>query len=328
MSQKTITRITIFLFLIVAVLASISTISYFNPTKTIVKAPNTSSNPASSMSINNSKLKVSTSFYPLEFLAKEIGGNLVTVKNITPAGSEPHEYEPTQQQIIDIQNADLLLYNGAGLESWTTKVEQANPKPKSILELSKSFELSELEEDGKKVQDPHIWLSPNNYIRMAKFVNTTLQQNQSKDNQAIIQKNTESLILRLETLSNNFKSKLNPANCKNTKFVTNHEAFNYLAKDYGLEDLSISGLSPEAEPTSKELADLASIIKTNNIKYVLTETIASPKLAQTLAKEVGITTLEMNPLEGLDDQEIAGGKNYINIMESNLANLATALDCK
>ena len=328
MPQKTITQITIFLGLIVVVLASIVAVSYFNPTKTIVKAPSTPSNTTSNLSTSNSKLKVSTSFYPLEFLAKEIGGQLVDAKNITPAGSEPHEYEPTQQQIIDIQNADLLLYNGAGLESWTTKVEQASFKPKSILELSKSFELSELDEDGKKVQDPHIWLSPNNYIKMAKFVNTTLQQGQSKEKQAIIQSNAETLVKKLETLSSNFKTKLNSTNCKNTKFVTNHDAFNYLAKDYGLEALSISGLSPEAEPTTKELADLASIIKSNNIKYVLTETIASPKLAQTLAKEVGITTLEMNPLEGLSDEEITSGKNYINIMESNLQNLATALECK
>ena len=324
MSQKTITRVAISLFLIVAVLASVAAISYFNPAKTIVKAPS----PNSVSNSKDTKQKVITSFYPLEFLAKEIGGNIIELKNITPAGTEPHEYEPTQQQIIDIQNSDLLFLNGAGLESWATKIEQGTIKPKYTLKLSKSFQLSEIEEEGKKVQDPHIWLSPTNYIKMAKFVSSSLQQGQPAENQAIILKNYNTLVQKLEILNNNFKTKLNPANCKQNKFVTNHDAFNYLAKDYGLEAMSISGLSPEAEPTSKELADLSEIIKANSIKYVLTETIASPKLAETLAKEVGITTLEMNPLEGLTDQEIRGGKNYINIMESNLANLATTLECK
>lgn len=320
MTKKTINQITIFSIIIIAIAAGIAIISYTKSSKSPVISSN--------LSNNNSKLKVSTSFYPLEFITKEIGGSLVDVKNITPAGSEPHEYEPTQQQIIDIQSADLLLLNGAGLESWTSKIDQASSKPKTILDLSKNFQLSELEEDGQKVQDPHIWLSPNNYIKMTNLVSTSLQQNQSSQNQTIIQNNTKSLVSKLESLSNKYKTKLNPLNCKNTKFITNHDAFNYLAKDYGLEAISISGLSPEAEPTAKELTDLAKIIKLNDIRYVFTETIASPKLAETLAKEVGISTLEMNPLEGLSEEEITSGKNYINIMEKNLQNLAIALECK
>jgi zinc transport system substrate-binding protein len=163
---------------------------------------------------------------------------------------------------------------------------------------------------------------------MAKVISTLMQQGQTIQNQTVIQNNTNLLVQKLETLDNNYKTKLNSTNCNNNKFVTNHDAFNYLAKDYGLEALSISGLSPEAEPTTKELADLSETIKANNIKYVLTETIASPKLSETLAKEVGITTLAMNPLEGLSQEELSLGKNYINIMESNLKSLALALECK
>lgn len=321
MPKKTIIQFTICLFLIIA---SIIVISYLNSTKTIVKAPNLTNN----LNLNNSKLKVATSFYPLEFLAREIGKDLVTVTNITPAGSEPHEYEPTQKQIIDISQSDILLTNGAGLESWTTKLAQGNMSSKQILELSKSFELSQIEEEDKKVQDPHVWLSPKNYIKMAKLVSNEMQRNQNITNQTIIQNNAKLLVQKLEVLDQNYMAKLTKSNCKNTKFVTNHNAFNYLAKDYGLESLSISGLSPEAEPTTKELADLSQTIKANNIKYVLTESIASPKLAQTLAKEIGITTLEMNPLEGISQDEINSGKNYITVMESNLQNLALALECK
>jgi zinc transport system substrate-binding protein len=325
MTNKSITKITLFLFLILAVIISIVAAAYLNPNKTIVKAPDTTTSIQNS---NNSKLKVTTSFYPLEFLAKEIGKDVIEVKNITPTGSEPHEYEPTQQQIIEISQSDLLLTNGAGLESWTTKPAQGNVASKTVLELSKSFELSEIEQEDKKIQDPHIWLSPKNYIKMAKTISSSLQQDQSLSNQTAIQNNTNILMQKLETLNTNYKTKLSPSSCKNNKFVTNHDAFNYLAKDYGLESISISGLSPEAEPTTKELADLSETIKANNIKYVLTETTASPKLAQTLANEVGITTLEMNPLEGLSQEEISSGKNYINVMESNLQNLALALECQ
>jgi zinc transport system substrate-binding protein len=324
MTKKTTTQITIFSLVILAIVASIIAVTYLNPTKTTVKAPSLNESP----NLSSSKIKVVTSFYPLQFLAQEIGKDLVEVKNITPAGSEPHEYEPTQQQIIEISQSDILLSNGAGLESWTSKLSQGNTVPKIALELSKSFQLSEIEEEGQKIQDPHFWLSPKNYSKMAKVISTTLQQGQTIQNQTVIQNNTNSLVQKLETLDNNYKTKLNSTNCNNNKFVTNHDAFNYLAKDYGLEALSISGLSPEAEPTTKELADLSETIKTNNIKYVLTETIASPKLSETLAKEVGITTLEMNPLEGLSQEELNAGKNYINIMESNLQSLALALECK
>ena len=310
----TTTQILIGCFVTLLIIASIFTISYFNP-----KSLNQS---------GSSKLKVVTSFYPLEFLAKEIGKDIIDVQNITPAGSEPHQYEPTQRQIIEIAQSDILLTNGAGLESWTNKILQSNNPPKKILELSKSFQLAQVEKEDQKIQDPHIWLSPKNYIKMAKLVSNSLQENQTPANQAIMTTNTQALIEKLEILDKNYQIKLSSSNCGKIKFVTNHAAFNYLAKDYGLELLSINGLSPESEPTTKELTNLADIMKSNNIKYVLTESVASPKLAQTLATEVGITTLELNPLEGLNESDINLGKNYITVMNDNLQNLAQALECK
>ncbi len=306
--------------LIALIISSIMTFGFFNSAKLPISQP--------------TKLSIVASFYPLEFLAKEIGGDLVTVTNVTPAGSEPHEYEPTQKQIIDIQKADLLLTNGAGLESWTTKIAQNDPKPKNTLELTKTFELSELEEDSQKIQDPHIWLSLKNYIKMANLVGQSISSQIQKNQpdqvnlQNIIQANTQTLIQKLQNLDTKYRNKLASTNCKINQFVSNHDAFGYLAKDYGLEPISISGLSPEAEPTTKELVNLSELIKKNNIKYILTETIASPKLAQTLAQEVDITTLEMNPLEGLSDQELAESKNYITVMEQNLQNLTQALECR
>ena len=277
---------------------------------------------------SNSKIQVATSFYPLEFLVHEIGKDLINVQNITPAGTEVHEYEPTQQQIIDISKSDLLLLNGAGLESWSKKITEINPSPKNILDLSKTFQLTELDEEGQKIQDPHIWLSPKNYIRMTQLLTTNLQKSQNQDTQAKIKTNSQALIQKLENLERDYRSQLSPINCTKTKFLTNHDAFNYLAKDYNLEVISINGLSPESEPTTQELAKLASIVKFENIKYIMTETTSSPKLAITLASQADIKTLELNPLEGLTKEDIESGKNYITEMTSNLKNLAIALECK
>ncbi len=315
MPKKFFNPIVISVIVVLTVVISLFGIAYFYPKS----QTNQASNP---------KINVVTSFYPLEFLAKQIGRDVVNVQNITPAGTEVHEYEPTQQQIIDISKSDLLLINGAGLESWSKKIAEINPSPKNILDLSKSFQLSELDEDGQKIQDPHIWLSPKNYIKMAQLVTTNLQTNQNQNTQAKIKTNSQALIQKLQNLDSNYQTQLSQANCAKTKFVTNHDAFNYLAKDYNLEAIPINGLSPESEPTTQELTNLSDIVKSNNIKYILTETIASPKLAQTLAKEAGLKTLELNPLEGLTKEDIESGKNYITEMNNNLKNLSLALECK
>ena len=315
MPKKFFNPIVISVIVILTLVISLFGIAYFYPKSQTNQA-------------SNSKIQVVTSFYPLEFLAREIGKDLVTVQNITPAGTEVHEYEPTQQQIIDISKSDLLLLNGAGLESWSKKITEINPAPKNISDLSKSFQLTELDEEGQKIQDPHIWLSPKNYIRMTQVITTNLQKNQNQDTQAKIKTNSQVLIQKLENLERDYRSQLTLVNCTKTKFLTNHDAFNYLARDYNLEAIAINGLSPESEPTTQELANLASIVKSENIKYIMTETTSSPKLAITLASQADIKTLELNPLEGLSQEDIESGKNYITEMTSNLKNLAIALECK
>ena len=315
MPKKFFNPIVISVIVILTLVISLFGIAYFYPK-------------SQTNQVSNPKIQIVTSFYPLEFLAREIGKDLVTVQNITPAGTEVHEYEPTQQQIIDISKSDLLLLNGAGLESWSKKITEINPAPKNISDLSKSFQLTELDEEGQKIQDPHIWLSPKNYIRMTQVITTNLQKNQNQDTQAKIKTNSQTLISKLQNLERDYRSQLTLVNCTKTKFLTNHDAFNYLARDYNLEAIAINGLSPESEPTTQELANLASIVKSENIKYIMTETTSSPKLAITLASQADIKTLELNPLEGLSQEDIESGKNYITEMTSNLKNLAIALECK
>jgi zinc transport system substrate-binding protein len=145
-------------------------------------------------------------------------------------------------------------------------------------------------------------------------------------NQVVYDANAVSYTARLEALHNEFEAGL--AGYSNRKMVTSHNAFGYLARRYRLENIFISGITPEAEPSPQKLAEISRLVREQGIKYVFFETLVSPALAETVAREAGARTLVLNPLEGLTDQQIASGENYISVMRDNLANLKTALDAQ
>ncbi len=268
-------------------------------------------------SVNSTqKINVITSFYPLYEIVKKIGGEKVTIRNIVPAGAEPHEYEPTPKDIVALNEADLVVVNGLGLEPWAKKALTELPREVKILNLSEALNAS---------SDPHIWLDPVNYSKEAQFVAQKLSEIEPAEAN-IFQENAQKYIKELQELDQTFKSGLNA--CGTNNFVTNHAAFGYLAKRYNLNMIAISGLSPEAEPSPKEMAELSETIRQKKIKFILTESLVSPKIADTLANETGAQTLILNPLEGLTDEEIAQGKNYVTVMRDNLKNLQTAMECK
>lgn len=264
------------------------------------------------------KINIVASFYPLYEIAKTVGGDLVRVTNLVPAGAEPHDYEPTPQDIIALNEAQLVLYNGAGLEPWAGKI---------IPELEKSgiqiLKLTESESAG--ATDPHIWLDPQKY---AAEVTAVAQKIVSLDpsHASTYEENASRFVKEINDLGALYKNVLQ--NCTYRSFVTNHAAFGYFSKKYNLTVIPIAGISPDAEPSPKGLAKLTEIIKKVGIKYILVETLVSPKIAEVLASETGAKTLVFNPLEGLTDDEIAQGKNYISVMKENLNNLRTALKCK
>ncbi len=253
---------------------------------------------------NSDKIKVTASFYPLYFFAKEIGGEKVEVINITPSGTEPHDYELTTQDFINIESSDVLILNGAGLESWGNDVlKNLSPEKTRIIAGEGLF----------VGNDPHVWLSPVLAQHMAGAIGEALGD-------------ATSLREKLQALDVKYRQGL--SNCKQKNIITPHRAFGYLAAAYGFKEVPITGLSPEAEPSAQELANIADFARKNNIKYIFFDSLASPKLSQTLAKEIGAQTLALNSLEGLSDKEIAQGKNYFTEMETNLANLQIALQCQ
>lgn len=289
---------------------------------------------------HDAKIQVVTSFYPLAEIANQVGGTYVEVKNLTPPGAEPHDFEPSPRDVLSLNTADLVMVNGVGFEPWAEKIlptlEGNNVKvldvSKVLPELLQSVEESEDEASGDTDEDhkeqfkfdPHFWLDPISYITQVEFVSTTLSEIDPVHSDDFT-KQANAFVGQLGGLHKEFTDGL--SSCKLKVFVTNHAAFGYLAKRYGLTMLPISGLSPDSEPSAKRLGELTELVKKEGVKIVFSESLMSPKVSETLAKEAGVQVMVLNPLEGLADNEIAAGENYISVMKKNLQSLRTALEC-
>lgn len=274
------------------------------------------------------KLKIVTSFYTIGEFAHQVGGDLVDVEVITPAGTEPHDYEPTPQQIGDIYSADAFFLNGTGLDSWAEKIA-FDISSKSTLPIH-TVSVSTLSgvvmlRQSTPVFDPHFWLDPQIAVEEIREISLQLIRIDETHGE-IYQKNADAYIAKLEALTNEYSAGL--ANCQQRTIVASHDALAYLASAYDFQVIALAGLSPEAEPSAGRLAEIAKLAEEKKIKYIYFETLVSPKLAQTIANEIGAKTLVFNPLEGLTNEELAAGENYISVMETNLQNLRTGMICE
>ncbi|WP_458118921.1 metal ABC transporter substrate-binding protein [Paenibacillus sp. Z6-24] len=297
------------------------------------------------------KLQIVTSFYPMQEFTSKIAGDLADVQVLVPPGTEPHDWEPTPQDIAKITEADMVVYNGAGLESWMTQVQDAvgTSGPKMV-EASKDIQVmdgySEEEEHAGEEEahageeahdhaaekghdhdhggmDPHVWLSPMQAQTEVRNIETALSE-LAPDHAADFKKNADAYLAELKQLDEDYKTNL--SNTKRKDFITQHTAFGYLARDYGLTQVGISGLSPEEEPTAAKMAEVVDFAKQNNVKTIFFETLVSSKVADTIANEVGAETAVLNPLEGLTSEQAAAGEDYISVMRENLAALTKALN--
>ena len=254
-------------------------------------------------------------FYPLAFAAEQIAAAGTDVQNLTPAGAEPHDLELTPGDVRAVDDAALVLYLGEGfMPGLETAVEQREGRS---LDLLADQELNPgRDEDGEIVSDPHVWLDPVRYAATARAIGAELGNGAAG----------ERLVGKLERLDAEFRRGL--ATCERREIVTSHAAFGYLAARYDLEQVPLEGLSPEAEPSARGIADLVDLVETSGATTVFFETLVSPKLAQTVAREAGVETAVLNPLEGLTDDELAAGEDYFTVMRSNLSALQKALGCQ
>ena len=272
------------------------------------------------------KIEVAASFYPLYFFAREIGGDRAVVMDMTPAGAEPHDYEPTPGDIAAIENSKLVILNGGGLEAWGDDIKKnIDPARTQVIVAGKGLTDRRVTEEGKTTTDPHVWLSP---VLAGEMVERIAQGFERADpaNKSYYQANAAAMKARLADLDRAYRQGL--SRCAERDIITSHAAFGYLAAAYGLKQVSIAGLSPDAEPSAQQLAHITEFARKNHVKYIFFERLVSPKLAGTIAGEIGAQTLVLNPIEGLSNRELADGKDYFTEMKSNLVNLEKALQCR
>ncbi len=287
-------------------------------------------NRQTSSTINTgSHFQVSASFYPLYFFSSQIADGLATTINITPAGAEPHDYEPTPQDIANIEVGKLLVINGAGLEPWADRLTpELESKGITVINASSGVTLLPKPAGAEEITtpfDPHAWVNP---ITAKKEVENILEGFKKADPEhaTTYAERADALETKLDALDKDFQAGL--AHCQQTSFVTSHAAFGYLAQQYHLTQIPIAGLSPDAEPSAQQVAQIADFAKSHHIKYIFFESLVSPKLSETIAREVGAKTLVLDPLEGLTADEVTAGDDYFSIMHNNLQNLRTALQCQ
>jgi zinc transport system substrate-binding protein len=258
-----------------------------------------------------SKRSVVAAFYPVAYAAQRVGGNRVDVTNLTPAGAEPHDLELTPDQIDEILDADLVVDLGQGFQPAVEKAAAQRDGPTvSLL--------------PKGTKDPHIWLDPVRMTTIVRRVQRSLTQADPRG-RATYARNADAFVAELDALNHRYAQGL--ATCARKEIVTGHEAFGYLAQRYGLRQEGVAGLSPDAEPDAQRLGQLADLVKKQGVTTVFTESLVSPRIADTLAREAGVTTETLNPLEGLTDKEIAHGATYVTVMDANLVKLRRALGC-
>lgn len=294
------------------------------------------------------KLDVVTSFYPLEFIARTVGGDAVHVTTLTAPGVEPHDLELTPKQVGTIASAKLVVYE-KNLQPAVDEAVEQNAKdagfdivPAAHLEAT-GADFEEHEETqgaatpGDTVTpaayvapaahtdealDPHFWLDPVRYADVVKAITDKLVATDSA-NAAGYQERSKALLADLAKLDTDYKTGL--ANCRLKTFVTSHEAFAYLAKRYGLTMVGIAGFTPDAEPTPARIKEVQDIVTAQKVTTIFYEELVSPKVAETIARDVGVQTAVLSPIEGLSDAN--SQETYLTLMRENLQELRKANSC-
>jgi zinc transport system substrate-binding protein len=252
---------------------------------------------------------VVASFYPLAYAAEQVARDDVPVENLTPPGAEPHDLELSARDVGEVQKAALVVYVGHGFQPAVEDALEGRSGPSlDVLDAGRPLRVG----GGP---DPHVWLDPTRFADVARAIARERGDPAAAD----------PFVARLRMLDREYRQGL--SRCVRRTLVTSHAAFGYLASRYHLEQVPLLGLAPEAEPTPKELARLAGTVRESGATTVFTERLASPALADTVARETGAAVAVLDPLEGLTSSELEAGKDYFDVMRENLAVLRKALAC-
>jgi zinc transport system substrate-binding protein len=252
-------------------------------------------------------------FYPIAWVAEQVSHGRVAVENLTPPGQEPHDIELTPRDVGDVKHADVVLYLGHGFQP---ALEDAARGQTGAIDLLAGQKLRAASGEGGEAVDPHVWLDPTRLAAIATKVARVLGR----------PRGARPLVRKLDALDAEYRSGL--AHCRRHEIVTSHAAFGYLADAYGLRQLALSGLAPEAEPSPRALQRIVQEVERTHATTVFFESLVSPRLAQTVAREAGARTAKLDPLEGLTKDEAAAGDDYFSVMRDNLTSLRRGLGCR
>ncbi len=287
-------------------------------------------------------MNVVVSFYPLEFAAERIVGGEASVETLTSPGVDPHDAELSPRSVAGVQQADLVIYSSGLQPAVDQAVEgQASDHAFDVNDAADLVETSEQEEhdhdhddaDAHEQEeqtdehdpggvDPHFWLDPERMASVSEEIADQLSQ-ADPDNAEVYQANVEELVAELTALTQEYDTGL--SSCAQEDMITTHEAFGYIARPYGLHQISITGLTPDSEPSPARLAEVSEIVETSGSSTVYSEVLLGADIAQTVANETGAQVAVLDPIEGVSDA--SPGEDYFEIMRANLEVLREGQGC-
>lgn len=272
------------------------------------------------------RVQVVASMYPLQWLVQQVGGDHVDTTDLVAPGQEPHDVDLAPRQVAQVARADLVVYE-EGMAASVDNAITAGPARRA-LDVSTTVPMQRLggaAEDGESASalDPHVWLDPTNMQRMGSAIASQLQQ-VDPAHAGAYRHNLSALDASLSGLDADYRTGL--AHCARRQFITSHAAFGYLAHRYGLQQIAVSGISPDEEPAPSRIAEVQRLAREYDVSTIFTETLASPTLARSIAGDLHLATAVLDPIEGITDE--SAGTDYPSVMRSNLFTLRTANGCR
>ena len=268
------------------------------------------------------KPRVVATIYPLWEFSRQVAGARAEAIALVPPGVEPHDWEPSARDVSLVQGAAALVHTGTGVDAWVDKL-LADATGRGAVVVNTSQGLNLIRNGG--IVDPHVWLDPVLARSQVAAIAAGLVR-ADPGGRAAYEENARAFTAKLEALDQAFTAGL--GDCARRDIVTSHAAFAYLARRYRLTQVAVMGLAPEAEPSPAELAGIVRRARALKVTHVFFEPLVSPRLAETLSREIGAAPLSLNPIEGITKEEAAVGAGYLELMHSNLENLRTALGCR
>ncbi len=266
-------------------------------------------------------MRVAVAFYPIEEIVRRVGGADVEITDLVPPGDEPHEFEPTAQEVTRLEDADIVFYFGSDFQPSLERAIDALPDAVQRVDLLQSGMTLRTVDDGV---DPHVWLDPRNMQSMTQMVTQVLGRH-VPEQASTFASNATAYVDELAALNHEFTTGL--AHCAVPVLITTHEAFGYLAKAFGLTQVGIAGISPGDEPSAKQLEAIAELASRNDVTTVFFEENLPPDLATTVAGEIGAEVSSLATAESLTQSQLDAGDSYLSLMRDNLQSLRSGMGC-